>query len=194
MTWEIARSEMSRAEGGSRSHPESELTRYEYCSASSALAASSVRRVSGGSPTTTRSAPRMALPISIALGVVTRIAATGTKANWSLAFHGFSRPGFGGGGAGCAVDCARTSNPTFRNAASVTGGFAFISLERSAPGASKHSAIATAYRLVGSKICTATREILSKLLNKKVWLPGMDSIHELDRFLKACKLLISQSR
>jgi hypothetical protein len=38
------------------------------------------------------------------------------------------------------------------------------------------------------------REILSKLLNKKVWLPGMDSNHELDRFFKACKLLISQSR
>jgi hypothetical protein len=44
------------------------------------------------------------------------------------------------------------------------------------------------------KIGTAPPKTACNLLNQKVWLPGMGSNHELDRFLKSRNLLILNSR
>jgi hypothetical protein len=45
-----------------------------------------------------------------------------------------------------------------------------------------------------TKSVQPTRKIAYNLLKQKVWLPGMGSNHELDKFLKSRKLLILQSR
>ena len=41
---------------------------------------------------------------------------------------------------------------------------------------------------------TQQKEIEMKVTDKEIWLPGMDSNHELDRILKSHNLLILQSR